>query len=59
MRANTIVTNGNLDLRCESEVSIRTFFDKVCGFDYDLEEIFYYKDKGKVPMVLIQIKRIA
>jgi hypothetical protein len=59
VRANTIVTNGNLDLRCESEVSIRTFFDKVCGFDYDLEEIFYYKDKGKVPMVLIQIKRIA
>jgi hypothetical protein len=59
VRANTIVTNGNVDLRCESEVSIRTFFDKVCGFDYDLEEIFYYQDKGKVPMVLIQIKRIA
>ena len=59
VRANTIVTNGNLDLRCESEVSIRTFFDKVCGFDYELEEIFYYQDKGKVPMVLVQIKRVA
>lgn len=59
VRTNTIVTNGNVDLRCDSEVSIRTFFDKVCGFDYDLEEIFYYQDKGKVPMVLIQIKRIA
>jgi hypothetical protein len=59
VRTNTIVTNGNKDERCESEVAIRTFFDKVCGFDYDLEEIYYYKDKGRTPMVLVQIKRIA
>lgn len=65
IRTNTKVTNGNTDLRCESEVSIRTFFDKVCGFDYELEEIFYYRDKdletgkNKAPMCLVQIKRIA
>lgn len=65
IRANTIVTNGNLDKRCESEISIRTFFDKVCGFDYELEEIYYYQDKDfetnkkKARMCLVQIKRIA
>jgi len=63
--SKTKVTNGNLDTRSESEVAIRSFFDKVCGFDYELEEIHYYRDidteKGtnKVEMCLVQIKRIA
>jgi len=54
----TKVTNGNTDLRCESEVAIRSFFDKVCGFDYELVEIDYYNDT-KTKMCLVQIKRIA
>lgn len=54
----TKVTNGNTDLRCESEVAIRSFFDKVCGFDYELVEIHYYSDT-KTKMCLVQIKRIA
>ena len=63
--SKTKVTNGNLDTRSESEVAIRSFFDKVCGFDYELVEIHYYRDidteKGtkKVEMCLVQIKRIA
>ena len=61
----TKVSNGNLDTRSESEIAIRSFFDKVCGFDYELEEIHFYRDidteKGtnKVEMCLVQIKRIA
>ena len=54
----TKVTNGNIDLRCESEVAIRSFFDKVCGFDYELVEIHYYNDTN-TKMCLVQIKRIA
>lgn len=63
--SKTKVTNGNLDTRSESEVAIRSFFDKVCGFDYELVEIHYYRDidmdKGtnKVEMCLVQVRRIA
>jgi hypothetical protein len=55
--SNTIVSNGNLDTRSASEVSIRSYFDKVCGFDYELQEVHFYRDKSE--MCLVQIKRIA
>lgn len=56
--SKTKVSNGNADYRCESEVAIRSFFDKVCGFDYELVEIHYYNDTN-TKMCLVQIKRIA
>lgn len=59
------VTNSVDDLRESSEVAIRSYFDKVTGFDYRLDEIYFYRDvdtktgNHKTPMVLVQITRIA
>jgi len=62
--ANTMVVNGNSDTRTESEIMIRSYFDKVCGFDYVINRIHYYKDvnsdgNNTMEMCYVQIERIA
>lgn len=47
------------DGRGEMIRGVEAYFHKVVGFDYDITEIFEYQDKGKSPMVLVRIKRMA
>ena len=52
-----INTNVN-DTRGEMERGVEAYFHKIVGWDYEIEEIFNYQDKGKAPMMLVRIKRM-
>ena len=47
---------NNTDPRCASERAIETYFSKVTGFNHQVVEYFFYRDK--YPMALIIIKRV-
>lgn len=52
---NTI-QNSNGDDRCDTDRGVEAFFHKVCGWDYELEEMFSYCDTQA--MFYVRIKRI-
>jgi hypothetical protein len=60
-----VINNSKNDLRTNSEIAIRSFFDKVTGFDYRIDELYFYRDtneqtnKEKTQMCLVQMTRIA
>jgi hypothetical protein len=60
-----VINNSPTDLRSASEIAIRSFFDKVTGFDYRIDELYFYRDtnektnKEKTQMCLVQITRVA
>jgi hypothetical protein len=47
---------NNADPRCASERAIETYFSKVTGFNHQVVEYFFYRDK--YPMALVIIKRV-
>jgi hypothetical protein len=47
---------NNTDDRCQSDRSVEAYFYKICGWNYQVVEFFYYKDR--YPMTLVIIKRI-
>ena len=52
---NTI-QNTNGDNRCETDKGVEAFFNKVCGWDFELSEMFSYCDKQA--MFYVRIKRL-
>lgn len=53
-----LATINNGDLRCDTERAAEAYFNKITGWNYRVEEFFYYQDKGHTPMALVVIKRI-
>lgn len=47
---------NNTDDRCQSDRSVEAYFYKICGWNYQVVEFFYYQDT--YPMTLVIIKRI-
>lgn len=52
---NTI-QNTNGDDRCETDRGVEAFFHKVCGWDFELEEMFSYTDT--TAMFYVRLKRV-
>ena len=46
------------DTRGEMERGVIAYFHKLIGFNYEITEVFNYQDKGKSPMMMVQIKRV-
>ena len=55
-RILNLATKSNTDFRCNSDRAIEAYFNKITGWNYEVQEIFYYQDTYK--MVLILIKRL-
>jgi DNA-binding transcriptional regulator YhcF (GntR family) len=51
-----LVPKNNIDKRCESDIAIESYFNKITGFNYSVERFFYYNDR--YPMALVIIKRL-
>lgn len=52
----SITSNVQGDTRCLSDRAVEAYFHKICGFNYELVEIFNYQDK--YPMTLVIVRRI-
>lgn len=52
------INSNTNDVRGEMERGVEAYFNKITGWNYEIEEIFNYQDKGKSPMMLVIIKRV-
>ena len=57
-KITSLAAINNSDTRCETERSAEAYFHKITGWNYEIQEFFYYQDKGHTPMALVIIKRI-
>jgi hypothetical protein len=55
-RILNLATKSNTDFRCDSDRATEAYFNKITGWNYEVQEIFYYQDT--YPMVLVLIKRL-